>query len=160
MPARRAVPTVVCMDSTATRTPVETVRAIYRAFGAGDVPGVLDLFDDDITMEDHGVPTSAQRAGHSLLRLRRGKDDAAAFFAEAGALTPHEFTVHEVLGSPAGGTVAALVTVEFSLPHGGRYRDAEVHVWTVGAAGLATSVRHVVDTAKHLEASQGVDTTR
>jgi ketosteroid isomerase-like protein len=147
------------MDTTASlRTPVATVGAIYQAFGAGDAAGLLDLFDDDVAMEDHGVTTSAQAAGHPLLRLRRGKAEAAAFFAEAAALTVHEFQVHELLASTSSGTVAALVTVDFGLPNGGRYRDAEVHVWQV-RDGRAVSVRHVVDTAKHLDARRGVDTT-
>jgi ketosteroid isomerase-like protein len=144
---------------TTTRTPVETVAAAYESFATGDVPGLLALLADDVTMEDHGVPTSAQQAGHPLLRRRRGKDEAAEFFGEVGALTPYAFTVHELLGHPASGTVAALVTVDFGLPNGGRYRDAEVHVWKVAADGRVTSVRHVVDTAKHLDAHRGVDTT-
>jgi hypothetical protein len=74
-------------------------------------------------MEDHGVVTAAQRAGHSLLAVHRGKSEIAAFFAEAATMTVHEFTVHEVLGSPTSGTVV------------------------------------VVDTAKHLDARRGVDTT-
>jgi ketosteroid isomerase-like protein len=110
-------------------------------------------------MEDHGVVTSAQLAGHRLLAVHRGKLEVAAFFAEAATLTVHEFTVHEVLGSPTSGTVVALVTVDFALPNGGRYRDAEAHVWTVGPDGRATSARHLVDTAKHLDARRGVDTT-
>jgi ketosteroid isomerase-like protein len=141
------------------RTPLETVAAAYEAFATGDVPALLALFDDAVSLEDHGVTTSAQQAGHPLLRVRRGKEEAAAFFAEVGALTPYAFTVHELLGHPASGTVAALVTVDFGLPNGGRYQDAEVHVWRVAANGLVTSVRHVVDTAKHLDAHRGVDTT-
>lgn len=144
---------------TTSRTPVDTVLAAYDAYGRGDVPALLDLFADDAVMEDHGVTTSAQLAGDPLLAVRRGKEEVAAFFAEAGALTVHEFAVHEVLGSPTGGTVVALVTVDFGLPNGGRYRDAEAHVWTIGSDGRAAAVRHVVDTAKHLDARRGVDTT-
>jgi len=144
---------------TTDRTPVDTVLALYDSYGRGDIPAVLDLFADDAVMEDHGVTTSAQLAGHALLAVRRGKPEVAGFFAEAAALAVHEFTVHEVLGSPSSGTVVALVTVDFGLPNGGRYRDAEAHVWTVGADGRATSVRHIVDTAKHLDARRGVDTT-
>jgi ketosteroid isomerase-like protein len=144
---------------TTPRTPSETVAAAYEAFATGDVPGLLAMLADDVSLEDHGVPSAAQQAGHPLLRLRRGKDEAASFFAEVGALTPYAFTVHEILGHPATGTVAALVTVDFGLPNGGRYQDAEVHVWRVAADGLVTSVRHVVDTAKHLDAHRGVDTT-
>ena len=152
------VPTVAAMETT-TRTPVATVGAAYAAFGSGDVPTLLDLFADDAVMEDHGVTTSAQRAGHSLLSVRRGKAEVAAFFAEAATLTVHEFAVHELLASPTSGTVVALVSVDFGLPNGGRYRDAEAHVWTVGPDGRVTAVRHIVDTAKHLDARRGVDTT-
>ena len=152
------IPIVAAME-TITNTPVATVGAAYAAFGNGDMQALLDLFADDAVMEHHGVATAAQLAGHPLLVPRRGKAEVAAFFAEAAALTVHEFAVHELLSSPTSGTVAALVTVDFALPNGGRYRDAEVHVWTVGPDGLVTSVRHVVDTAKHLDARRGVDTT-
>src|SRR4051812_36213584 len=106
---RSQLPTVPVMD-TSTRTPVDTVLAVYDAFGRGDLESLLDLFSDDAVMEDHGVTTSAQLAGHPLLGVRRGKAEVAAFFAEAATLKVHEFTVHEVLGSPASGTVVALVT--------------------------------------------------
>src|SRR4051794_11579499 len=130
-------PSVGAME-TSTRTPVETVGAAYAALGSADITTLLNLFADDAVMEHHGVTTSAQRADHSLLSPRSGKAEVAAFFAEVGTLTVHEFAVHELLSSPTSGTVAALVTVDLELPNGGRYRDAEVHVWAVDPAGRVT----------------------
>ena len=52
MPSLGSVPSVFDMDtSTHSPSPAETVGAIYQAFGTGDVARLLDLFDDDVTME-------------------------------------------------------------------------------------------------------------
>jgi ketosteroid isomerase-like protein len=143
--------------TTSTWTPVETVGAVYAAFARGDVPGLLGLLSDDVVLEDHGpgVTTTAQDAGHPLLVGRRGRTGAAEFFTEAARMQVHEFTVHELLGRPGSPTVAVLVTAEMSYPSGARFRDDEVHLWTVGADGRATALRHVVDTGKHLAAWRG-----
>lgn len=37
-----------------------------------------------------------------------------------------------------------------------RLRDEALHLWTVGPDGLISSLRHYVDTAKHIEAAKGV----
>ena len=41
---------------------------------------------------------------------------------------------------------------------GGRFRDEELHRWAFGPDGRVTSLRHYVDTAKHLAAWRGEDT--
>lgn len=144
---------------TITRTPLATVSAVYDAFGRGDVPAVLALLADDVVVDAHpgDVVTSAQEAEHPLFVTRRGRDGAADFFGEVGRLQIHEFTVREILGGPDSQTVVAVIGIDLAYPSGARLRDDEVHVWTVGPDGLATSFRHVVDTAKHLAAWTGGD---
>ena len=46
-----------------------------------------------------------------------------------------------------------------TLPDGGRFADEELHLWTFDDAGRVTRYRHYVDTAKHIAAASGVDTT-
>lgn len=44
-------------------------------------------------------------------------------------------------------------------PGGGRFADEELHLWTFNDAGKVTRLRHHCDTAKHIAASRGEDTT-
>jgi hypothetical protein len=55
--------------------------------------------------------------------------------------------------------VVARVAIDVSLPSGGRVRDEELHLWTFDAAGKIVALRHYIDTAKHLSAARGEDTT-
>jgi len=38
---------------------------------------------------------------------------------------------------------------------GRRYRDEELHLWTLNDDGKVTRLRHYTDTAKHIAAAQG-----
>lgn len=146
------------MNETSTLTAVDIVASAYAAFGSGDIPALLALLADDITWEHHGVTTAAQSEEHPLLVARTGTDGSIEFVTEAGRMEIHEFAPHTFLAAPDSGVVAVLVDVDMTYPSGGRFRDAEVHVWTVRPDGLVGSVRHVVDTAKHLDAWRGVST--
>jgi hypothetical protein len=42
----------------------------------------------------------------------------------------------------------------------GRVRDEELHLWRFGSDHKVTAFRHYVDTAKHIAAWNGEDTTR
>jgi hypothetical protein len=44
-------------------------------------------------------------------------------------------------------------------PAGGRLRDEEVHLWALDDSQQVTRLRHYVDTAKHIAAYAGEDTT-
>jgi ketosteroid isomerase-like protein len=55
--------------------------------------------------------------------------------------------------------VVAEVVIEASTPTGGRFRDEELHLWTLGADGKVVRLRHYVDTAKHIAGAAGRDTT-
>jgi hypothetical protein len=46
-----------------------------------------------------------------------------------------------------------------STPTGGRSRDDELHLWTLDGHGRIVRLRHYVDTAKHIAAATGNDTT-
>jgi ketosteroid isomerase-like protein len=127
----------------------DTVKALYAAFGRGDLPTILDALADDVAWEswpDH----SAQRAGVAHLMPRRGPAEVADFFAELAAWTPNAFEVRDVIGT--GRKVVADVAVDFTLPGGGRLVDEELHLWTFDDAGQVAAFRHYCDTAKHIAA--------
>lgn len=55
-------------------TPVDTTKAIFSAFGAGNVDAILELLDDEVEIEFYG-PRIIPYAGHY-----RGKAAARRFF--------------------------------------------------------------------------------
>ncbi|MHA6785749.1 nuclear transport factor 2 family protein [Pseudonocardia saturnea] len=144
------------MTSTDTRTNATTVAEIYAAFGRGDVPAILDALADDVAWEDW-ADNSTQRAGVPHMLPRRGPAQVAEFFAIVGAWVPRAFEVLDIIGT--GDQVGAEIRAEFELPGGGRFADEEMHLWTFDAGGRVTRFRHYVDTAKHIAAAAGEDTT-
>jgi uncharacterized protein len=133
-----------------------TVQDIYAAFGRGDVPAILDVIAEDCRWE-HWSDHSAQRAGLPYLQARTGPAGVAEFFAAVSELQIHDF---QVLGFIAGEReVVAKILIDATTSTGGRYRDEELHLWTLGEDGKVVALRHYVDTAKHIEASGGTDTT-
>ena len=136
---------------------VATVSDIYRAFAAGDLSAILERLDERVTWDGDWADNSAQRAGVDHFAPRHGRDAVVGFFALIGSCTMHEFTVHDVLGSAR--QAVAQVTIELTLPNGGRVRDEELHLWTFGPDGRVTALRHYGDTAKHIRAAAGEDTT-
>jgi ketosteroid isomerase-like protein len=135
---------------------VATVTDIYAAFGRGDIPTILDKIAPDCRWESWGN-NMAQSAGVPTLQPRTGPAGVADFFAIAGALQIHDFQVLDVLAGVR--QVAAEVVIEFSTPAGGRARDEELHLWTLDEHQQVVRLRHYADTAKHIAAWAGEDTT-
>lgn len=131
---------------------LETVQAIYQAFGRGDVPAILAHLAPDVRWESW-ADQSAQRAGHPLFAQRVGPQQAAGFFQLLGEqLQIHEFQVLDVFGS--GRQVAAESVIDYTYrPTGQRVRDEELHLWTFDEQGKVARFRHYIDTAKHLRAA-------
>ena len=149
------------MTGTPTTTPTTTgnaatVARIYEAFGRGDVPAILERLADDVAWEEWR-DSFAQRAGVPYLMPRHGRAAAAGFFEIVGTWTVLDFTVLDVIGN--GRQVAVELQAEFALPGGGRFADEEIHLWTFDEEGRVTRFRHYLDTAKHIAASRGDDTT-
>lgn len=63
-----------------------SVQKIYEAFGAGDVPAILDLCAEDVAWE-HWEHNSAQQAGVPIMRQQTGKAGVGEFFAGVATLT-------------------------------------------------------------------------
>lgn len=133
---------------------VQTISAIYEAFGRGDVPTILGHLADDVRWEAWD-DNSAQRAGVPWLEARSGREGALEFFRVVGTLKVTDFRVLKMLAGESD--VAAEVVIEFETPSGVRLRDEELHLWTLDAAGKVTRMRHYVDTAKHIAAARGAE---
>src|SRR2546423_15438041 len=135
---------------------VATISEIYAAFGRGDVPTILDKIAPDCRWEAW-ASNRAQRAGVPTLLPRTGPAGVAEFFAAVGELQMREFQVLDIL--PGERQVAVEVLIDYSMPSGGRLRDEELHLWTFNEHQQVTRLRHYVDTAKHIAAYAGEDTS-
>jgi ketosteroid isomerase-like protein len=136
---------------------IASVSALHEAFGRGDLSAILGMLADDVQFDADWSDTQAQRAGVEHMTPRRGLDQATDFFALVASWQIDEFQILDLMGS--GHQVAAEVRAAFTLPNGGRFVDEEVQLWTFDQAGKVKRLRHYVDTAKHIAASQGTDTT-
>jgi ketosteroid isomerase-like protein len=142
--------------TTASSAHVEAVKSLYEAFGRGDVQAILDLLSEDVSWEPWG-DSFAHRAGVPWLEPRTGREGVAEFFGIVGQFDIAEFSVLDVTAGEK--QVAAEIVIEAATPAGGRYRDEELHLWTFDGDGKVCRMRHYVDTAKHIAAAQGEDTT-
>ena len=134
---------------------VQTVQAIYEAFGRGDVPAILDLMSDSVEWEQWEGYNTGQDAGVPWLVHRSGKDGVAGFFAAlAEGLEVHSFEPVNLL--EGGGQVAATISIDGTATKTGeRFQDEEIHLWTFDESGKVTGMRHYADTAKHINAVTG-----
>jgi ketosteroid isomerase-like protein len=128
---------------------LETVSAIYAAFGRGDTAAILDNIAADCQWEAW-ADNRAQRAGLPTLQPRLGPAGVAEFFAAVGGLEMHDFQVLDMLGNER--QVVAEVVIEYTTPAGHRLRDEELHLWTFDERDMVVRMRHYVDTAKHIAA--------
>jgi ketosteroid isomerase-like protein len=131
-------------------TPLEIVQQIYQNFGSGNIPAILETLSDDVQWESW-ADNFAQKAAVPWLAPRRGKAGAAAFFELVGKFEIHEFKVLSIMAGDR--QVAAEFVIDATPPGAGRYRDEEIHLWTFGADGKVTRLRHYTDTAKHIAAA-------
>ena len=118
---------------------VESVQAIYEAFGRGDVPAILDQLADDVAWDQdapgYGVP---------IYEPGTGKDHAARFFE---ALQDVEFARFEPTNFLTGGEqVAVTIDLEATVKATGKsFRALEIHLWTFGADGKVSRFFHCID---------------
>jgi ketosteroid isomerase-like protein len=133
------------------------VNEIYAAFGRGDIPAILDKISPDCRWESWSN-NRAQRQGVPTLQARSGPAGVAEFFAVVAGLNIHDFQVLDVMAGER--QVAVEVVIDFSTPTGGRSRDEELHLWTFDEHQQVVRMRHYVDTAKHIAAFAGEDTTQ
>jgi ketosteroid isomerase-like protein len=135
---------------------LRVVKEIYDAFGRGDIPAILGKIAPGCRWEAW-ENNRAQREGVPTLQPRTGPEGVAQFFAAVSELDVSDFRVLDIL--PGDRQVAVEVMIEYTTPAGGRLRDEEVHLWALDDSQRVTRLRHYVDTAKHIAAYAGEDTT-
>jgi uncharacterized protein len=119
---------------------VQSVQAIYEAFGRGDVPGILNQLSDEIEWDQ-----DAPAYGVSVFEPGVGKEHVKRFFQTVQQ--DLEFIKFEPGNFLSGGNqVAVPVNVEAKVnPTGNMLKFLEVHLWTFGHDGKVTRFFHCND---------------
>jgi ketosteroid isomerase-like protein len=128
---------------------VQVVKDAYEAFKREDLPGLLEIFSEDIDWQTPGSPDAIPYAGN-----KRGRDEVTAFFvtlAETEEIThfePREFIAQ-------GERVVVLGNYKGRIRSNKREFDLDwLHIFTVNG-GKITSFREFVDTAALADAHRG-----
>lgn len=124
---------------------VATVQEVYAAFGRGDMDAMLERLDPLIEW-DYGWNDPLP-----LYRPRKGRGEVPGFFAELGRdfefLSFQPFALLEGASAEGLPMVCACIDVELHARATGKtVKDIEVHLWTFGADGKASRLRHLIDT--------------
>jgi ketosteroid isomerase-like protein len=120
---------------------VQTVQAIYAAFGRGDIPAILEHLADDVEWE-YGVNSTDV----PWLQPRRGRAQVPEFFQALTALDIHAFQPKVFLESDRIVVVLCALDATVRTTAQRIVEDDEVHIWHFDAAGKVTRFRHRVDT--------------
>lgn len=124
------------------------MKAIYEAFGRGDVATILDKLDDAVEWEN-AVPV----ADVPWLQARRGKANIVGFFH---SMTPLQITRLEPHAIFDGGD-RVFVLIAFEATAGGKQYSFpnNGHLWQFNAAGKVVKYDHVTDTAQMIRMAKG-----
>lgn len=128
---------------------VETVQAIYAAFGQGDVPSILAQLSEDVDWE-YGSGSDVP-----WLLPRRGRESVGGFFEALQGFQITKFVPHTILDG--GDVVVALIDIEGTVPATGRpiQEQDEVHLWWFDAEGKVARFAHKADSHAHWKAYHG-----
>jgi ketosteroid isomerase-like protein len=130
---------------------IDVIKAVYAAFGRGDLAEFLSHLHDDVQWEAW-ADNHAQRAEVPYLARLNGKAEVPKFFAALGGIELQRLEILNFLAGP--GAVGVEVEIEFIVKATGkRLADQELHLWSL-ADGKVTRLRHYADTAKHIAANR------
>lgn len=121
---------------------VETIKALYEAFGRGDVDAILDQVTDDVDWSTDAAGNDAPWWGS-----RHGKDEVRGFFegiVQAGPVT--EFTPLSY-ASNYDGDVMAFIRYGFTSGATGKSAQMHLHHYWRFRDGKVCYVRSSEDTA-------------
>lgn len=126
---------------------IQTVRAIYDAFGRGDVPTILNQLSADVVWEFE-APSILSFGG-----IRKGPAEVVGFFE--GIVKEHtnpQLAISDVFGD--GDKVAAFGRYEATMTATGKHVSTPLaHFWTFHD-GKVTRYVNYINTAAFVEASQ------
>jgi len=129
----------------------ETIRAIYDAFGRGDVPAILAQLADDVDWNNDRVYSRECPWNGNF----QGKAKVPGFFQAVGEnLQLHVFDPHTFVAG--GDHVMVMLRVEGQVTKNGQpFMNDTVHAWTFNGRGQVSAYRHYNDTAMELAAWRG-----
>jgi ketosteroid isomerase-like protein len=118
---------------------IKVLQSIYEAFGAGDVPFILDRLTDDVAWDQ-----DAPSYGVPIYEPRVGREGARAFFEVLGGLDITRFVPTNFLtgGMQVAVTIDLAATVKAT---GHKVEVLEIHLWTFGDDGKISRFFHCVD---------------
>ena len=118
---------------------VESIQAVYEAFGRGDIAAILDRLADDVAWDQE-----APGYGIPIFEPGVGKEHAARFFE---ALQDLEFLQFEPTNFLSGGNqVAVPINIKVEVTSTGKTVEAlELHLWTFGDDGRVSRFFHCID---------------
>ena len=131
---------------------LETVKAIYEAFGKGDIPFILSCLDENVAWEKWNG-NEAQKSGVPYMREHNSPQGVMEFFGETAKLGITHFEVASIM---EGGNKIA---IEFNLEAERFGKEEEIHLWTFNESGKIIGFRHYLDTAKHIAANENYQST-
>ena len=104
-------------------TKIETLQAVYEAFGRGDLPAILDVVTDDVDWASEPDSTIAPWHG-----LRHGKAELPGFFtALADTVEVLEFTPLAFTASDTD--VMAVIRFSIKVRATGNSTTMDLHHW-------------------------------
>jgi len=128
---------------------VKTIRAVYEAFGRGDLPAILDVLTDDVDWASSVSSTEVPWWG-----VRHGKAEVTDFFVKlADGTETTEFTVLELLGE--GDTVLTVVRYRVTAKETGREAEMLLHHYFKFRAGKIAYYRGAEDSLLTLRTVAG-----
>jgi uncharacterized protein len=118
---------------------VESVQAIYDAFGRGDVPAILGYLADDVVWDE-----DAPSYGIPIYEPGVGKEHVKRFFE---ALQGLEYLRFEPTNWLSGGNqVAVPINAQVRVKATGKVAEAlEIHLWTFGDDGKVSRFFNCID---------------
>jgi ketosteroid isomerase-like protein len=121
---------------------IETIKAVYEAFGKGDVNAILAVVTDDV---DWGSETSSK--GAPWYGVRKGKKAVGAFFDDLGKSTEVEEFTPLTFGSNDDGDVFTVVRYAARSRDTGKAAKMDLHHWFRFTNGKISYYRGTEDTA-------------
>ena len=127
---------------------IDTVKAMYEAFGRGDIPAILDKLDENVEWDtDYDSPAAP------WLEPRRGRENIPGFFEAVATMQITKFEPH-TFGAD-GNKVVAVVDIEGDRQGKPYVIPNEGHLWTFNDEGKVTKFQHMTDTALHWRVANG-----
>ena len=121
---------------------IETIKAVYAAFGRGDVGFIIDAVTDDV---DWASDTSS--AGAPWYGVRSGKVGVGAFFDAFGKAMDVEDFTPLTFASNADGDVLTVVRFATRSRETGKLAKMQLHHWFRFTDGKISYYRGTEDTA-------------